>query len=149
MFHFFLYTPDADALKPLGERSLAVYIAALPYGDSILIVGPNESDGGLLELTRLSLEDGDTELIDSIKLDSALSLSNFAWNESQTLLYYTSNNTVWSLAPNAAEPPKVVGVLSEAPIPAARYPSRTQSKRRKPSPQKTPIPRNMTPTFCL
>ena len=116
LFHFFLYTPDADALKPLGERSLAVYIAALPYGDGMLIVGPNESDGGLLELTRLSLEDGDTELMDSIRLDSALSVSNFAWDASQTLLYYTSNNTVWSLAPNAAEPPKVVGVLSEAPV---------------------------------
>ena len=114
-FHFYAYAPDADALVPLVERSLACYTAALPYGDDMLIVGPGEADDSMLELTRLSLEDGSTALLESVALDSAVRASNFAWDASQGLLYYTVNNTVYTLAPNSGEAPKAVGTLPAAP----------------------------------
>ncbi len=114
-FHFFLYEPDADALTPLGERSLAAYTAAMPYDGDLLVAGPSEADESLLELTRLSLDDGSTQLLDAVVLDSALRAANFAWNASEELLYYSINNTVYSLSPGSSEAPKAVGTLDTAP----------------------------------
>lgn len=114
-FHFFSYTPDTDALTSLGERPLTAYTAALPYDGDLLIVGPSEVDESLLELTRLSLDDGGTLLLDTVVLDAALHAANFAWNATDGLLYYSLNNAVYSLAPGSAEAPKAVGALDSAP----------------------------------
>lgn len=114
-FHFFSYTPDTDALTSLGERPLTAYTAALPYDGDLLIVGPSELDESLLELTRLSLDDGGTLLLDTVVLDAALHAANFAWNATDGLLYYSLNNAVYSLAPGSAEDPKAVGALDSAP----------------------------------
>ena len=114
-FHFFLYTPDGGALLSLGERSLAAYTAALPYGDDLLIVGPGESDDGVLELTRLSLTDGSAELSESIELDSALRVANLAWDPARERLCYTVNSTVYALTPGSGLPPEVVGTLATPP----------------------------------
>lgn len=114
-FHFFSYTPDTEALVPLGERSLAAYTAAMPYDGDLLIAGPGEVDESLLELTRLSLDDGSTQLLGTVALDSALHAANFAWDGSEGLLYYSINNTVYALSPGSAEAPKAVGALDSAP----------------------------------
>jgi len=114
-FHFFSYAPDTDALSSLGERSLAAYTAAMPYDGALLIAGPSEADESLLELTRLSLDDGSTQLLDTIALDSALRAANFAWDAPEGLLYYSFNNTVYALSPGGAEAPKPVGTLDSAP----------------------------------
>ena len=114
-FHFFSYDPDAGTLKPLGERPLAAYTAAMPYDGDLLIAGPCEADESLLELTRLSLDDGDTQTLDTVALDSVLHAANFAWNASEALLYYTLYNTVYALAPGSAEAPKAVGMLDSTP----------------------------------
>lgn len=114
-FHFFSYEPDAGVLVPLGERSLEAYTAAMPYDGDLLIAGPCEADESLLELTRLSLDDGSTQLLDAIPLDSALRAANFAWNASEGLLYYSLNNTVYALAPGSAKAPKPVGRLDSTP----------------------------------
>ena len=114
-FQFFLYAPDGDALAPLGERPLAAYTAAMPYDGDLLIAGPSEADESVLELTRLSLDDGSTQLLDAVALDSALHAANFAWNASEGLLYYSMNNTVYSLSPGVPEAPKAVGTLDSAP----------------------------------
>jgi len=114
-FHFFAYTPDTGALVPLGERSLATYTAAMPYDGDLLIAGPSEADESLLELTRLSLDDGSTQLLDAIALDSALHAANFAWDGSEGLLYCSINNMVYALSPGSAEAPKAVGTLNSAP----------------------------------
>ena len=114
-FHFFSYTPDTEALVPLGERSLAAYTAAMPYDGDLLIAGPSEADESLLELTRLSLDDGSTQLLGTVVLDSALHAANFAWDGSEGLLYYSINNTVYALSPGSAEAPKAVGALDSAP----------------------------------
>lgn len=114
-FHFFSYAPDAGALTPLGERPLAAYTAAMPYDGDLLIAGPSEADESILELTRLSLDDGSARLLDTVVLDSALRAANFAWNAPEELLYYTINNTVYALSPDSAQAPKAVGTLDSAP----------------------------------
>lgn len=114
-FHFFSYAPDTGALVSLGKRPLAAYTAALPYGGDLLIAGPSEADESLLELTRLSLDDGTTQLLDTVALDSALRAANFAWDGAEERLYYSFNNTVYSLSPGSAEAPKAVGTLDSAP----------------------------------
>ena len=114
-FHFFSYTPDTGALVALGERPLAAYTAAMSYDGDLLIAGPNEADESLLELTRLSLDDGSTQLLGTVALDSALHAANFAWNAPEGLLYYSINNAVYALSPGSAEAPKAVGTLAFAP----------------------------------
>lgn len=114
-FHFFLYAPDDGALLPLGERHLAAYTGALPYGDDLLVVGPGESDDSLLELTRLSLTDGSAELLEAIRLDSALRVSNLAWDAARERLCYTVNSAVYALTPGSGLPPEVVGTLTAPP----------------------------------
>lgn len=114
-FHLYVYAPGSQAPLSLGECPLDSYIAALPYGDNMLIAGPNPMDDGLLELTCLSLDDGSTRPLDAVRMDSAVRASNFAWDESQQQLYYTVNNTVYALSPGSAEAPKPVGMLSAMP----------------------------------
>ena len=114
-FHLYGYAPGSQAPLSLGECPLDSYIAALPYGDDMLIAGPNPMDDGLLELTCLCLDDGSTRPLDAVRVDSAVRASNFAWDESQQRLYYTVNNTVYALSPGSAEAPKPVGTLSAMP----------------------------------
>lgn len=114
-FHLYLYTPAGDTLVPLGERPLDVYIAAIPYGRDMLLVGSNLEDEGILEITRLSLEDGSTELLESLALDSALEVFNFACCEEENLLLFTRNNIVYAYTLQSGEEPKPVGMLASAP----------------------------------
>ena len=114
-FRLYLYTPAEDTLVPLGERSLEVYIAAIPYGADMLVVGPNLEDEGILELTRLSLDDGSTELLESLALDSALEVFNFACSEEEELLLFTRNSIVYAYKLQSGEEPKPVGMLESAP----------------------------------
>lgn len=115
LFHFYAFAPESGMLTPLGERGLDSTIATLPYGSDMLVVGPDPMDDGLLELARLSLADGAQTLLESVRLDSAVRASNFAWDDSRARLYYTVNNTVYTLVPGKGEAPEAVGTLSGMP----------------------------------
>ncbi len=113
--HFFLYTPENTDVRPLGDCSLAVFFSAVPYGEDVLLAGPNEMDDTLLELTLLSLKDGSKRLLRSIPLDYSVWFFNFAYSEQENLLYMTSNNMAYTLRLDTEEAPEPFGAFPSLP----------------------------------
>lgn len=113
-FHFHACTPGSNALTPLGEYPLEAFQAAIPYGDSLLLAAPAEDDA-LLALTALSLDDGATRPLRTVKVDSARRLFNFAYSDTEKRLYFTSNGTVYALDPSGDAAPEVVGAMDAVP----------------------------------
>lgn len=114
-FHFHLYTPETDALLPLGERPIEAFQAAVPYGGGVLVAGPNALDDALLELTFLDPANGTTRLLRAAAVDSARRLFNFAYSEADDRLYYTLNNTVFALEPTGEAAPEPIGATDALP----------------------------------
>ena len=115
VFHLYLYTPASDELAALGERSLEVTIAAVPYGADMLVAGSNLEDESILELTCISLKDGSTQLLEAVPVDSAVEVFNFAFREDENLLLYTCNNTVYAHTVRSGEAPRAIGALPAVP----------------------------------
>ncbi len=114
-YHLFLYTPDGDSLLSLGEWHLDQYASALPYGEDVLLLGPNELDSNTMELTVLSPSDGSTRLLRSVHLDYPMWFFNFAYNEAENQLCFTMDNVAYCMTPDGDDTPAAFATVSSVP----------------------------------
>ena len=109
------YEPEKDELHALGERTLYEYRAMYPCGEDMLILEPDDEDGTVLKLTRLSLADGAAASLGIIRVASIDSCYNFAYDSAENLLYYTANNLVYAVNARDGETPAAIGRLDGVP----------------------------------
>ena len=109
------YEPEKGELSALDERTLYEYRAMYPYGEDMLIVEPDDEDGTILKLTRLSLQDGAVDSLGAITVGTVEACYNFVYDSAADLLYYTANNLVYAVKARGGESPAAIGRLDGAP----------------------------------
>ena len=115
-YNLYCWDIDSKKLTELGTEAFLVFTAAIPRESDVILTGLSLSADNGLDLRVMDLQNGDRSPLETTEIESdPLTLFNYAWNESEQVLYYTVGNTAFRVSPGSGELPVPFAVTDRTP----------------------------------
>ena len=115
-YHLYILHSPEDSPAEILTDSLVTFLAAVPYGDEVLLVRSVPEDASSLELSTMDPETGELGNPEIISTSTDIySTLNCAWSEEEHLLCYAVGATAYRITPGSGASPVAMQIFDVSP----------------------------------